>query len=106
MSNLSTSAPIAVPFATLCEIADESDFLLGAALEASDYPDENVYSTVEGGTFGALITAARDLHFAALAIATGKGLASEEVLSALRNAEGAVTLVAQYAEQGTRKLSS
>jgi hypothetical protein len=61
---------------------------------------------VEGGTFGALITAARDLHFAALAIATGKGVASEEVLSALRNAEGAVTLVARYAEQGPRTLNS
>lgn len=106
MSNFSASTPAAVPFETLCEIADESDFLLGAALEAGDYPADNVYSTVEGGTFAALITAARDLHLAAYAIAAGEGLDSATFQGALRAAEGAVTLVARYAEQEARKLAS
>lgn len=106
MSNFSTSSPALVPFETLCAIADESAHLLGAALEASEYPDDNVYSTVEGGTFAALIIAARDLHLAAYAIAKGRGVASEEVQSGLRGAEGAVTLAARYAEQEARKFDS
>lgn len=104
MSNFTMPSPIAVSFATLCDIADESVSLLEAALEASGHPDDNVYSTVEGATFAALITAARNLHYAAHAIATGKGFASKEVQAGLQNAEGAVTLVVRYAEQGTRKL--
>ena len=106
MSNFPTTSPVAVPFESLCAIAGESGTLLGAALEASDYPADNVYSTVEGGTFAALITAARDLHSAAFAIASGEGLASEAFQDALQNATGAVTLVARYAEQEARKFDS
>ncbi|WP_313196589.1 hypothetical protein [Shinella zoogloeoides] len=106
MSNFSTSALPVVSLDALCAIADASDLLLGAGLKASEYPKGNVYSTVEGATFAALICAAHDLHVAALAVAMGKGFASAEFQSNLQNAEGAVTLVARYAEQEARKRDS
>lgn len=109
MTKLATSVPhsaaTAVTSEDLRDLARTSAGLLADAVTGHRYPDDNLYSAPESASFAALITAARDLHLAAHGLASGKGLASEEVRGHVQDAVDAAAVVSRFMGQTARSLA-